>query len=59
LSSANASAADAVAFRKQTVPSLSLANTVAGNGESADIVACFGDKEQHCSLVSDISKPDI
>jgi hypothetical protein len=45
LSSANASAADAVAFRAQMVASLSLANAVAGNGMSANIAACSADKE--------------
>jgi hypothetical protein len=51
--------ADAVPSYTWTVASLSLANAIAGNGESADIAAHSAKKEQHCSLASDVSKPDI
>ncbi len=54
-----ASRADAVASRMQTVPSLSLANAIAGNGKSANIAACSANKEQRHSLASNVSKPDI
>jgi hypothetical protein len=51
--------ADAVASHAWTVASLSLANAVAGNGKSTDIVARSANKEQHCSLASNVSEPDI